>query len=217
MIYLMTVAILAGDLAASASLAGTIEVEDRDPIVLTADVEVPDGWSSLVEWDVDKPAKGREFENGSKLCIWAPPGQHEVTLAVTMAKVVDGAIQFKKQKKVYVLKVRGPPDQPEPSQPSQPTTTDKKVTQVTYVYERTESTVPGSVQTLFRQLNGRGVLATAVDDDTITGTGQIPEQYRVAFAAAKEAGLPCLVVQSGDVVLKAVRSPTAADLEALKP
>jgi hypothetical protein len=46
----------------------------------------------------------------------------------------------------------------------------------------------------------------------------VPRQYQVALKAAREAGLPCLVVTAGDVVLRVLKSPTTEDqvLEAAK-
>ena len=116
MIYLLALlALTGGELAASASLAGTIEVDAGEPIVLRCTIEIPDGWDAIIDWDVDKPAHGREFENGEYCCVWTPwkAGVYEATVDVVMGKVVEGRINFQKKKQVYRLKVRGPP-QPVP-------------------------------------------------------------------------------------------------------
>ena len=86
-----------------------------------------------------------------------------------------------------------------------------KVTQATYIYEKDESVPPRDVQAALRDLNANGILAAAIDDDVVNGDGDVPEQYKIALAAA--AGkIPCLVVQAGDKVLKVIEDPTAADV-----
>lgn len=83
----------------------------------------------------------------------------------------------------------------------------QEVTQVTYVYEKDQNAVPRPIAFALSQLNAQGILATPFEQDTVDGDNQIPEQYSVALAAGKEAGLPCLVVQSGDHVLRVVANP----------
>lgn len=85
-------------------------------------------------------------------------------------------------------------------------------TQVTYVYEKDQSSPPRAVQAALRALNEAGILATALDDDARTGEGEVPEQYKVALEAAK-GKLPCLVIQAGDKVLKVIEKPTAEDVK----
>jgi hypothetical protein len=83
-----------------------------------------------------------------------------------------------------------------------------KATAATYVYEKDEHAVPGGVQAAFNKLNReKRVVATLFEADTKDGTGDTPDQYRVPLAAAKEAGLPALVVTAGDKVLKVVKDP----------
>ena len=79
------------------------------------------------------------------------------------------------------------------------------VTHVTYVYEKDDNTVPPEVAICLRELNGRGVLATSMDDDTKTGDGVSPNP--IALKAAQEAGLPALVVQAGDRVINVKANP----------
>jgi len=45
------------------------------------------------------------------------------------------------------------------------------------------------------------------DVDTVDGDGEVPDQYKVAAAAAKEAGMPALVVVAGDKALRVVKDP----------
>lgn len=84
------------------------------------------------------------------------------------------------------------------------------VTQATYVYEKDAGGVPREVQFGLNQLNDREppILATAIDDDAVTGLDDFPEQYKVAVEAARKEGLPALVVQSGERVLRVVKAPT---------
>jgi len=83
-----------------------------------------------------------------------------------------------------------------------------KPTAATYVYEKDEGAVPPTVLKGLNTLNRQNITATAFDDDTTDGSGDTPEQYKLPLAAAKEAGLPCLVVMGGDRVRKVVKAPT---------
>lgn len=93
-----------------------------------------------------------------------------------------------------------------------------KVDAVVYVYEKDESAVPSPVMAALNTLNRQGIVATLFEDDTKDGTGETPEQYKVPFAAAKEAGMPALVATAGEKVVRVVKSPkTEAEvLEAAK-
>ncbi len=100
----------------AAALSGHMEVDEHEPIVIAATVEIPDGWSPLYDWDADKPARIREIDNGRTIHVWAPPGKYEVELSVIMAKAggLTGAIEFKKETSVTVLTVRGTSPTPDP-------------------------------------------------------------------------------------------------------
>ena len=84
-----------------------------------------------------------------------------------------------------------------------------EATAATYVYEKDQHAVPSYVLGAFNKLNRgeRPILATLLEADPQDGTGDVPDQYKVALAAAKEAGLPALVVTAGDKVLAVVKSP----------
>lgn len=83
---------------------------------------------------------------------------------------------------------------------------------VTYVYEKDNTPLYPQVSAGLNRLNReRKIRATAIDDDVLDGTGQVPEQYKVAIPAAQEAGLPALVVTAGDTVLKVVKDPTTVE------
>jgi len=72
------------------------------------------------------------------------------------------------------------------------------ITAATYVYEQRDGAVPSAVMAGLNRLNReRKIVATAVDDDITDGTGDTPEQYKPAFTAAKELGIPVLIVTAG--------------------
>lgn len=104
---------------------------------------------------------------------------------------------------------------PMPPGPS-PTTTTKpspnKATAATFVYEKDLHAIPPAVLGALNKLNRElGIIATVFEQDTVDGGGQVPEQYKVALAAAKEVGLPALVVLSGQKVLRVVKDPKTAE------
>lgn len=92
-----------------------------------------------------------------------------------------------------------------------------KVDRVTYVHDE-KAPLPSGVMAALDELNLKGVVATAFPDDTTDGEGQVPDQYRIALPAAKASGIPSLVVQAGDKVVRVVKGPTtkAEVLEAAK-
>lgn len=82
-------------------------------------------------------------------------------------------------------------------------------TAAVYVYEKDATAVPTGVVVGLNRLNrDRGIVATLLEADTVDGTGEIPEQYRPALAAAAASGLPALVVLSGSAVLSVTPAPT---------
>lgn len=87
-------------------------------------------------------------------------------------------------------------------------------TAATFIYEKDQHEVPKPVLAALNRLNReKKIYATILEADTTDGTGQVPEQYKVALAAAKQKGLPCLVVTSGANVLTIVSNPkTEADV-----
>lgn len=109
------------------------------------------------------------------------------------------------------------PDDPEtPEEPDPPATT--KIDRVTYCYEKDSNSVPRPVSAALQQLNAQGILATEFEEDSVSGDGRTPTQYVVALEAARKAGLPALVIQSGDTVVRVVRNPTTSEqvLEAVQ-
>jgi hypothetical protein len=92
-----------------------------------------------------------------------------------------------------------------------------KVTAVTYVYEKDDGAVPSFVGAALDKLNRREppILATPFEEDTTDSTGETPAQYKSAVTAARAAGLPSLVTQAGDKVIKVIKDPKPEDVEAL--
>lgn len=94
-----------------------------------------------------------------------------------------------------------------------------KATAATFIYEKDDHAVPDPVHFALQQLNAKhGIIATAIDQNVVDGTGDTPEQYKVPLAEAKKVGLPTLVVMAGAEVVKVVKNPTteAAVLEAIQ-
>jgi hypothetical protein len=90
---------------------------------------------------------------------------------------------------------------------------------VTYIYEKDTGGVPGFIGSGLDRLNRLDppILATPFEDDTVnSATEAIPLQYQIPLKAAREVGLPALVLQSGDKVIKVVKDPKPADLESIR-
>lgn len=87
----------------------------------------------------------------------------------------------------------------------------EKVTSCTYIYEKDAGGVPPAVHAALSELNAAGLRATTFEEDTVDGTGQVPAQYVVALAAAREAGLPALVVMAGAEVKRVLKGATTKE------
>lgn len=89
---------------------------------------------------------------------------------------------------------------------------------VTYVYEKDDGEVPAAVKAALSTLNEQGITANPFDVDTKDGDTQVPDQYKVPLAAAKQAGLPALVATAGDSVVRVVKAPKTVEevLEVVK-
>lgn len=97
--------------------------------------------------------------------------------------------------------------------PSIPGISTTKATAATYVFEKDQHVVPNAVEAALDKLNRQTppIIATIHEVDATDETGAIPEQYKLVVPAAKEAGLPSLVVVGGDKVLKVVKAPTTEE------
>lgn len=77
-----------------------------------------------------------------------------------------------------------------------------------YVYEKDDGPVPVGVHTGIEKLNiQKNILASLFEKDTVDGTGDTPEQYKPALAAAKSKSIPSLVVLSGTNIVAIVEKP----------
>lgn len=102
-----------------------------------------------------------------------------------------------------------PPATPPGTPPDKPPILTDKATAATYVYEQRDGAPPVGVQVGLNRLNReRNVIATLIDDDILDGTGQVPDQYKAPLAAAKQSGIPALVVTAGEKILRVVNKPT---------
>lgn len=81
-------------------------------------------------------------------------------------------------------------------------------TAAVYVYEKSDTAIPAGVTAGIDRLNrDRKIVATMLEDDTVDGTGDIPEQYKPAIEAARKSSMPALVVLAGKTVIRVVASP----------
>lgn len=84
-------------------------------------------------------------------------------------------------------------------------------TAATYIYEKDNGGVPPAVSAGLSELNAKGITATTFEEDTVDGSGQVPDQYKVSLPAAREVGLPALVVMAGETVKRVVKAPTTME------
>lgn len=150
-----------------------------------------------------------------------PSGPYNPAYVVWLEDRVYGDVKVITESVVDHKVVVGEP-KPGPTPGPQPGPVDpapSKVDRVTFVYEKSKHPIPLEVAAALSKLNTEaGILATSFEQDSVDGDGDTPDQYKIALEAAKKAGLPCLVVQSGSTVYKIKQSPkTAADVtEAIK-
>ena len=110
------------------------------------------------------------------------------------------------------LAIHGGKSPASPQDPSNPAPVVAPVvvhaTSATYVYEKDATAVPSEVMSGLNRLNReRKIVATLFEQDSTDGDAQVPDQYKIPVAKAKEAGLPALVVLAGDKVLAVVKDP----------
>lgn len=159
-----------------------------------------------------------EAGGGSVLIFEAGPGKY--TVVFVPDNISEGLAAT-----AVVLGGTAPAD---PTQPDPPPTKPPPVTtaglHVTLVYEKDQGPVRPTVAAALAKLNqqaidaGRSPFADEFEEDTVDGTGEVPDQFRLALDAARKAGLPALVVVAGGKLVRVVKDPrTEADvLEAVK-
>lgn len=145
-----------------------------------------------------------------------PSGAYNPEYVVWLEARVYGDVQIVTEATVDHKVIVG---DPKPNPPPGPDPALPKVDRVTFVFEKSKHQIPLEVSNALNKLNTEnGILATVFEQDAKDGDGNTPDQYKIALEAARKAGLPCLVIQSGNTVIKTVASPkTVADvLEAIK-
>lgn len=121
---------------------------------------------------------------------------------IGVVKLPDGQSHFLPPTSITFIRV------PKPDPTPDPVTT--KVDRVTYVYEKDQGAVFPNARVALIKLNAdKKVTATEFEDDTVDGDRQVPDQYKIALAKARDVGLPCLVVQSGSNVVKTMKVTAA--------
>ena len=203
-----------------------VVVESFHPIELVCETEVPEGAEAVYLWRCneaeahteEEPRLSRkdfrmlDVDGGRCVHAWAPPGNYEVEVTVVIAG--NSLTKHTSTWEVIVQGARPPPVDPDDPPPT------TKVDRVTYVYERTQRPVPRGVSAALREINdtNESIIAAGVDKDIRTGDLKTPKQYEIAIEAAKKVGIPALVVQSGDSILKVVKDPKTKEevLEAIK-
>lgn len=202
-----------GPAGATAIIKAPAQVSPGDLVILDAS----DSDAKAFAWTVLPESAAGKFlavERGTKAVFASgQPGQYTFVLATAAGDHVAVALA------TVTVGVPGPvPPGPGPGPgPGPPENT--KVTAAMYVYEKDQHAIPAPVAAALHQLNiDKKLLATIFEQDTTSGTGQTPTHYKVPLTAAREAGLPALVVMVGDKVLRVVKAPkTEADvLEAVK-
>lgn len=188
-----------GELGDAPVFQGTITVPPttlpHEPIIASYMTEgIPEEASIVPEWSASEGVHFRE-PIAKTLYIWAPPGKHEISVVLDWIFIDWEAKTFQRGRPrlvgTFTVEGEEPPDPPDPPDPPNPAET-----RVTLVYEKDQTQIPPEVAAALMELNEKGVMATEYEDDNKTGTGQIPEQYKIALQAARERGLPCLVVET---------------------
>lgn len=152
-------------------------------------------------------------ESGLKCLFASPtPGRYEFVLVVAGVNANGGPAAEMARHTVTLSGGSPPVKPPDITDPTQPPST-RKPTAATYVYEKDLQSVPRAVAAALQEINGdgSGVVATEFEQDSTTGLDEVPAQYRVALETARKAGLPALVVQAGDAVLRVVKAPMTAE------
>ncbi len=134
------------------------------------------------------------------------PGNYQVFGYPKEGKITEFAITI--TDKLQPVEPTPPkPDEPKPEPPKPPVTT--KATTATYVYEKDDTAlIPAVLSGLNRLNREKKIIATLYEDDNTNGKNAIPEQYKLAYDAAKKAGLPVLIITDGTNVLNVVKAPT---------
>ena len=155
-------------------------------------------------------SKGIALDPDSTVCTAIRAVSEQPQDAYVVMTIRAGA----KQESVVVTVGQGSPTpvvSPKPELPPAPTPTTK-ATAATYVYDVRSSSIPPAVLAGLNRLNReKKILATLYEDNANSGSGEVPAQYKLAYEAAKAAGLPPLIVTDGKSVLKVVKDPKTVE------
>jgi hypothetical protein len=205
---------LTGPSETSAGQSVTVIVHGLPAVDLTATVGEQTAWVETLRFAVSAP-DGVEVTLDKELSMTVAPWGWR--LRVSFIPPVDGTyvLVCDWNQEPFGLALHrmlvGP--RPPPVDPIKPPPLTTRATAAVYVFEKDQGTPPPPVSAALHRLNTEreSFVASAVDQDIVTGAGQVPEQFRAAIQAAKQAGLPALVVMSGANVLRVVRNPTTVE------
>ena len=187
--------------------------ESRPGALVVLDATASEGLGRL--WLLATSPEETSFlpvESGLK-CIFASPtpGDYVFVLVVSGTNPNGGPAADMATHTVTLLAPR-PPPVPTPDDPTDPTNPPLPTnpTAAVYVYEKDQGSVPGPVSQALHRLNTEreSFVASAVDQDIVTGGGTVPAQFQAAIAAARAAGLPALVILGESGVLRVLLNPT---------
>ena len=211
--YLFLAWLMATVCHAQATVTGPQEVDVGRSVWLEVEgisvAELQAGETHVFPQGADVELRTLQDLSGTILIWFRPnePGQFDILVIVP---IMVGEAAGLKSALWTIQAGEVPPINPPPKPP--PST---KISQVTYVYEKDRNAVPRGVSAALRTLNDdaaySGILASEFEEDTLDGDGGVPEQYQIALSAAKEAGLPALVFQAGDEVVKVIKAPTTTE------
>lgn len=164
-----------------------------------------------VRWTLSQPTKNWAEVYEGHAVFFCHPKADDVFLAtatINNPDPLEPPFVAMRWVKVGGVAPQPPPVEPDKPSPVEPTPSIDKATAATYVYEKDEGAVPSGVLVGLDRLNReKKITASAVDVDVVDGNGETPDQFKAAFAAAREHGLPVLIVTAGDKVIRTVAKP----------
>ena len=176
-------------------------VNERDePIEATYVADsIPEGASVIPEWKATEGVHFREPVPG-KLCIWAKPGEHEISVTLDWILIDWDNRTFERGRPTLrgQFTVKGKPDDPDDPDDPDPNELDQAI----YLYEKDEGPIPPGVMAALAKANEESegeLIAVPFEEDQRDGDGDVPERYAVAYEAGMKFKRPCLVLVSGDV------------------
>ena len=199
--------------AATAVIEGPTEAPPGDLVILDASK------SDAVSFAWALVPKGKSFlpVDGGKRVVFASGSAGTYTFVLATA-TADGQVALALHVLTVGKPLPPPIDPPDPPNPPEPPSTTRP-TAVIYLYEKDQGGVPAPVSAALSKLNATGIRATTFEEDTVDGSGSVPDQYKIPLEAAQKAGLPALVVMAGDTVKSVVKAPTteAQVMDAVQP